>query len=769
MTTTQTRYEDDKFEHLSSDIDKMRVRYRQYISFSNAAGALSVVDEILFNSLDECKNPRSPGNKVHIEFDERDGFITVGDNGRGIPLNILEDVYTSLNMGSNLFDTKNDLKMESLGQNGTGTLAICALAEHVEITSYRGGTENKYKMIVFEEGKKVDEKEGKCSEDKHGMLIKYKPSKVMGNDTYIIWNDVHNKLLNLQYLNSNKIAIDSVYTDKDGKRTAEKYKAAPFQDILNRNNKDQMLSPIYAFTIADDNVDEDLNGKHVSRFMAMDIAFAYTSSLTPYIDSFSNSNNTVDNGDHLDGAIEAICRYFQTATKNSMSDKEKEKLDIKWDDVKSGMSIAVSLKTNFERLYTNQSKHKIISPEFRKVVVQHTLDMLGEYFGKNASRQKAVIDIVKMNARARREGDKVRTAVVKTQLTNWSSYKMRNFDPCTAKGKEYSELFICEGSSARGSLKQARDPRFQALFEIKGVSANVFKMSLDQIVGQNGNKEFTDLVTILGCNVGTKFDLSKLTYDKIIIATDADVDGYWIRSLLLAFFFKVLPDVVRDGRIYIAEPPLYRVNDKKNPFVINMNDYLNRYISMVSKEYKLGYRKKRKDIDVEWLDKSSWGEFLDDTKTYLESVQALVDHYKVNDRLLEMVLEEFVLIGFTESKTLTENISSINIQHLMNRIGTEFKELYFDDKDKIIRGPIDTKWQELEVSEILLKKSINLIKILGKWMAPENGCMVLHNMKNHNEQNVSLLGALKLLQIYKPNIEHRFKGLITRPKLHYLN
>ena len=144
------KFVDDVFDSLESDIEKIRVRHRQYISYSNEKGAESVVDEILNNSLDECRTPRSPGNKIHIEFDERDGFITVSDNGRGIPTNILEKVYTSLNMGSNIkTSNKAGLKAETLGQNGTGTLAICGLAEHVEIISYRGGTENISKTLVF--------------------------------------------------------------------------------------------------------------------------------------------------------------------------------------------------------------------------------------------------------------------------------------------------------------------------------------------------------------------------------------------------------------------------------------------------------------------------------------------------------------------------------------------------------------------------------------------------------------------------------------------
>lgn len=438
---------DDIFDHLESDIQKIRVRHRQYISYSNEAGAKSVVDEILNNALDECRSPRSPGNKIHISFDERDGFIIVKDNGRGIPTSILEQVFTSLNMGSNIkTSNKANLKAETLGQNGTGTLAICGLAERVEITSYRGGSENIYKTLVFEEGVKISEDTGKCPPDKHGMTIRYKPSKVMGKQTKIVWSQVHNELLNLQFLNKKNIAIDSLYIDKDGVIETEKYKNLPFGDILLRNSKEKIVSSRISLTVEDDNVVEELDGENVNRFMALDVAFAYTNLLTPYIDSFSNSNNTVDNGDHLDGAMEAICRYFQQATKNTLSEKEKNSLDIKWDDVRTGLSIAVALRTNYERLYTGQTKHKVVNTEVRRIIVGLVTDYLTSYFEKNTSQLKELTSIVKMNAKARREGDKVRTAVVKGSLTNWSSYKMKNYDPCTNKGlKEYKELYIIEG------------------------------------------------------------------------------------------------------------------------------------------------------------------------------------------------------------------------------------------------------------------------------------------------------------------------------------
>lgn len=441
------KYVDDTYDHLKSDIQKIRLRHRQYISYSNEAGAKSVVDEIINNSLDECRTPRSPGNRIHVEFDERSGFITVSDNGRGIPTGIMEELFTSLNMGSNInTSNKAGLKAETLGQNGTGTLAICGLAERVTIISYRGGTEDKQKTLIFEEGVKVSESESKCSPDKHGLTIIYKPSKIMGKNTRIVWEQVRSELQNLQYLNKKKISIDSVYIDKKGKETQEKYKIAPFEEILSRNDPEKILSQKYCITIDADDVIEELDGESVKRFLSMDVAFMYTSSMSPYIDSFSNSNNTVDNGDHLDGALEALCRYLQAATKNSLGDKEKDKLDIKWDDVRMGLSIAVALRTNYERLYTGQTKHKIVSPEIRKIIVSLLSDALVAYFtGKNQNQLKELTTIVKMNARARREGDKVRSAVVKSTLTNWSSYKMKNFDPCTNKGKEYKELFIIEG------------------------------------------------------------------------------------------------------------------------------------------------------------------------------------------------------------------------------------------------------------------------------------------------------------------------------------
>lgn len=308
-------------------------------------------------------------------------------------------------------------------------------------------------------------------------------------------------------------------------------------------------------------------------------------------------------------------------------------------------------------------------------------------------------------------------------------------------------------------MKQARDPVYQALFAIRGVSANVFKMTPEQIIGPKGNKEFTDLVTVMGCNVGPKFDMSKLMFDKIIIASDADVDGYFIRSLLCAFFFKMFPEIIMDGRLFIAEPPLYRVADKKNPFVINTQDYIARYVKEASKHYKVAYQKEG-DTLPEFLTKDKWTEFLGATSTYVDEMTLLSTHYRVSDRLFEQILEEFAYYGYDgENMTAAEAIRRIDFQKLLNRICIEFPEIYYDDDRNVITGIISGKLQLVEITESLVRKSIPLIRLIKKYGAPDGYTIMLKDIKTTTEYQLSLLGCLKILQKYQPSILHRFKGL----------
>lgn len=231
----------------------------------------------------------------------------------------------------------------------------------------------------------------------------------------------------------------------------------------------------------------------------------------------------------------------------------------------------------------------------------------------------------------------------------------------------------------------------------------------------------------------------------------------------MAFFFKLYPELIEQGHIYVAEPPLYRVDDKKDPFVINNNDYINRYMKAASKDYKLGYQKIKDHSDVTYLDKAAWKEFLSDTAYYLGDMLTLVKRYKVNDRLLEMLLEEFALMSIEPNNdNINRMLDAFNIDKFMDRITVEFKELWYDDKQGIIKGAIDGKSQSLEVSDHLIRKALNQIQIMKKWLPGKGEQLVLRSIKLGTEHNMSLLGVLKILSKYQPDILHRFKGLKAR-------
>lgn len=240
------------------------------------------------------------------------------------------------------------------------------------------------------------------------------------------------------------------------------------------------------------------------------------------------------------------------------------------------------------------------------------------------------------------------------------------------------------------------------------------------------------------------------------------VDGLFIRSLLCSFFFKVFPEIIDDNRLFIAEPPLYRVDDKKNPFVINKDEYVQRYIQSVIKEYNIGWYNEdrieffnlRNKNDLEQLKT-----LLSDTSSYVDDILMLSQHYKVNDRLIEMIIEEFGFRMFPSDMSLEDKIKNINIQEMMNRIGEEFTELYFDDKDNIIKGVIDGRYQSIEISERLVRKASPLFRLIELYGPRPNKPVVLKNIKTGSEEELSLLGVLKVLKKYQPSIIHRFKGL----------
>lgn len=229
----------------------------------------------------------------------------------------------------------------------------------------------------------------------------------------------------------------------------------------------------------------------------------------------------------------------------------------------------------------------------------------------------------------------------------------------------------------------------------------------------------------------------------------------------MAFFFKVFPEIILDGRLFIAEPPLYRVDDPKNPFVINKEDYINRYVKAVSKDYKIGLIYTSENNKEVYMSKDELTRFLTETSSYVDDMDLISKHYKTNGRLIEIIFEEIASIrGFRNSATtISEEIRILDIQHLMDNISAEFPEIYYDERDNLIKGVADGKHQLIEISESLIRKGASIISILIKYGITGDVSIVLKNIKTASENKMSTLGVLKIVKKYQPNILHRFKGL----------
>lgn len=510
----------DVITHIENDIEKIQTKPGMYMSYLGDNGARHLSFEVINNAIDECINKNSPGDRIDITYNISTDILTVEDNGRGLPVKSMRVACTKINAGSKFTREQSG---NSAGENGCGLTCVNAMSTMFNMIVNPYDEAREY-HLEFSEGK-----EQKCydvSGDKkiHGTRIEFAPSqKYLGRGTKMPYKEVIEWVKKQSYQIDEKIKITfEVY--KGTKLVEEyKFKTSTIKDYLSEKIDGKIGPMIFLTKSTTFNEVKRITSKtnDVQKKNAkITFAFAYSNAVEPFTDSFCNFVNTIDNGDHLDGVKESICRYLAKATKDSLTEREKSKLDILWSDVQSGLNLVVNFQTNMEMIgFTGQTKQKIKSDEVLTLVKGMATDAIAKYFEENPADLKAIVSIVKLNAKARIEMNKVKSGIIKESTDIWKEHQMKNFIPANNRGKQYKEIFIVEGDSAKGTTEAGRDPDTQAVFAIRGVSANSFKRDDKTILE---NVEFRDLVKVLGCNFGPKFDISKLNYDKIIILTDAD-------------------------------------------------------------------------------------------------------------------------------------------------------------------------------------------------------------------------------------------------------
>ena len=518
-------------------LEAVRKRPSMYIGSISSRGLHHLVSEVVDNSIDEALAGFCDTIKVTINSDNS---ITVVDNGRGIPVDMhktgkpaVEVVMTVLHAGGKFGDGGYKV---SGGLHGVGVSCVNALSEKMEVEVRRNG---KRYGIEFMRGKTSKPLYEIGEADSTGTTVHFIPDKTIFTETVYDYDILRLRLRELAFLN--KGVTISLQDERDGRSETFHFKGGIIEFVKYVDaNKDKInAEPIYVEGVKDTNI--------------VEVAMEYTDSYTENIFSYVNNINTEEGGTHLSGFKQALTRSVNDyARKNNLLKENDENLS--GDDCREGITAVISIKVQ-EPQFEGQTNTKLGNSEIRGIVDNLVTEQLEEFFEEHPGEAKKIIEKAVMASRARAAARKARDLTRRKSILESSSLPGKLAD-CQSKDNTMTEIYLVEGDSAGGSAKQGRDRKFQAILPLRGKILNVEKARLDRMLSSD---EIKNMITAFGCGIGEDFDITKARYGKIIIMTDADVDGAHIATLLLTFFYRYMKPLITEGHVYIAKPPLYLV------------------------------------------------------------------------------------------------------------------------------------------------------------------------------------------------------------------
>ncbi|XEC95014.1 DNA topoisomerase (ATP-hydrolyzing) subunit B [Paenibacillus tarimensis] len=542
MSLNQHTYDESQIQVLEG-LEAVRKRPGMYIGSTSGKGLHHLVWEVVDNSIDEALAGYCTRIQVVIH---EDNSVTVIDNGRGIPVgehpklkrSTLEVVMTVLHAGGKFGGEGYKV---SGGLHGVGVSVVNALSEQVIVQVRRDGNvyQQEYRRGVPQYDLKIV---GDAEET--GTTTRFKPDPEIFTETTVFEYDMlQSRIRELAFLNKG-IEI-SLLDERTGTTNTYKYDGGiiEFVSYLNRTREVMHDQPIYVEGAKD----------HIH----VEVALQYNDSYTENIYSFANNINTHEGGTHESGFKSALTRIINDYARKTGSIKDNVS-NLSGDDVREGLTAIISVKIP-EPQFEGQTKTKLGNSEVRGIVESFFAEKFQEFLDENPSVSKKIVEKGLSAARAREAARKARELTRRKSALEVSSLPGKLAD-CSSKDASISELYIVEGDSAGGSAKQGRDRHFQAILPLRGKILNVEKARLDRILG---NTEIRAIITALGTGIGDDFDIEKARYHKIIIMTDADVDGAHIRTLLLTFFYRYMRKIIEVGYVYIAQPPLFKIERSK--------------------------------------------------------------------------------------------------------------------------------------------------------------------------------------------------------------
>ena len=543
-------------------LEAVRKRPGMYIGTTSSKGLHHLVYEVVDNSIDEAL----AGYCSHIEVSiKNDNSITVIDNGRGIPVDMhesgkpaVEVVLTVLHAGGKFGGEGYKV---SGGLHGVGISVVNALSESMQVEVKRDG---KIHSISFSRGYTANKLSIIGETTENGTKVHFKPDSQIFEDVVFSFDVLKHRLRELAFLNQ---GITITLTDeRDEKQEVFYFDGGirSFVEYLNNSKEVLHPQPIYFSGTKDTTI--------------VEIAMQYNTSYTENIYSFVNNINTEEGGTHLAGFKIALTRAANDFARRSNILKTADD-NLSGEDIREGLTCVISLKIR-EPQFEGQTKTKLGNSEVRGIVDSIVTEGLAEFFEENPAITKKILEKSIMASRAREAARKARELTRRKNALEVSSLPGKLAD-CSIKDPMQTEIYLVEGDSAGGSAKQGRDRRFQAILPLRGKILNVEKARLDKILN---NAEIRTMITAFGNGIADDFDITKSRYGKIIIMTDADVDGAHIRTLLLTFFYRYMQPLLENGRIYIAQPPLYQVKKGREHYYTYSDDEQNTLLDRIGRD-----------------------------------------------------------------------------------------------------------------------------------------------------------------------------------------
>lgn len=549
--------------HVLEGLEAVRKRPSMYIGSISGRGLHHLVYEVVDNSIDEALAGYC--NDIQITI-HQDNSITVRDNGRGIPVDMMkkegkpavEVIMTVLHAGGKFGDGGYKV---SGGLHGVGVTCVNALSEKMEVEVRRNG---KVYGIEFAQGKTTRKLYEKGTAEDTGTTVHFKPDSTIFTELVYSYDILRLRIRELAFLNKGiKITLSD---ERSGKSETFHFEGGIIEFVrFVDENKDKIHNePIYIEGEKDTNI--------------VEVAMQYCDTYSENIFTYVNNINTEEGGTHLSGFKKALTRTINDYARKSNLLKDSDD-NLSGDDVREGLTAVISIKVR-EPQFEGQTKTKLGNSEIMPIVDNLVSEALGEFFEENPAVAKKIVEKSIISARARMAARKARELTRRKSALEVSSLPGKLAD-CQSRDAAETEIYLVEGDSAGGSAKQGRDRKFQAILPLRGKILNVEKARLDKILS---SEEIRNMITAFGCGIGDDFDISKARYGKIIIMTDADVDGAHIRTLLLTFFYRYMQPLIREGHVFIAQPPLYLVRKGQRHFYAYSDEELQQVLDEVGRD-----------------------------------------------------------------------------------------------------------------------------------------------------------------------------------------